>query len=99
MKQTCLATCAALAAIASTLTVADRAIADVSLPFEKIKIEYKPQNDKDSLIIVDPSTNPPTPVQYFKLLLQDAAQALRKIRSGRFRWHRPSPSTTPIPPG
>ena len=54
------------------------------MPFEKIKIEYKPQNDKDSLIIVDPSTNPPTPVQYFKLLLQDAGAGTPQNPLGPF---------------
>ena len=61
----------ALAAIASALAVADRAAA-VSINFTKIKMDYKPQDDKDRIIILDPSTNPPTPVQNFDLVLQDA---------------------------
>jgi hypothetical protein len=73
MTRSFLSTCVVLAAIASTLAIAERAVADtITLNFAQIKFEYKPQNDKDSIVVVDPSTSPPTPVQDFKLVLHDS---------------------------
>jgi hypothetical protein len=69
MTRSFLATCVAITAIASTLTVADRA---AGLNFTKVIMNYKPQDDKDRIIILDPSTIPPTPVQNVDLILQDA---------------------------
>lgn len=72
MNRTFLATYAALAAATFTLPLANRAVADVNFPYQQIKFDYKPQNDKDSVVVVDPSTIPPTPLQYFKILLEDS---------------------------